>query len=146
MLDPFEEMKRMQAEMNRVFKSMMKMPLMEELKKQQKEFTQIRHPLSDIVETDSKIKVAIEMPGVSERDVLLKVTENSVDVRAEKKAEAHINKKGYYRHERSYKGFHRYFTLPELVETKGVETELKNGMLKIVLRKKKAKKVKVTVK
>jgi HSP20 family protein len=143
--DPFEEMKRMQAEMERSFKSFMKTPLIEELKRKQKELTQIRQPLSDIVETDSKIAISVEMPGVSEKDIVLKVTENSVEVKAEKKEEMHEKKKGYYRHERSYKGFHRYFTLPSAIETKKVETELKNGILKIILKKKKFKKVKVRV-
>ncbi len=138
--DPFEEMKRMQAEMERAFRNFMEAPMMKELRKREKELSEIRKPLADVIETESSVIATIEMPGVDKDDIVMKLTETSLDIKAEKKKEAEIKKKGFYSRERTYKGFHRFLTLPAAVEPNKAKTEFKNGILRIEIPKKKAKK------
>jgi HSP20 family protein len=146
--DPFEDMKRMQADMERNFKRMMQMPAFLEFKKHQKEFPMMRQPLADIKETKNNILVNVEMPGVEKKDIAIKLTETTIDIKAEKKQEHEMRdeKKGYYHQERSYKGFHRFFTLPAPVDTRAVVSELKNGVLHVVLKKKQQKTISVKTK
>ena len=146
MWDIFEEMqKRFKQEMGRMER------LLRELRKPIAPLTGFREPLADIQVTDKDVIINVELPGVDKEDVQLNITEDSIDIKAEKKKEVIEKKKGYFRQERGYAGFRRYFSLPVKVIPEKAEAKLEKGVLRIripraKLEKKKKKEVKVKVK
>ncbi len=98
-----------------------------------------KEPALDIIDKNNEVEITAELPGIDKKDLIIKIEKDNVEIRAEKKQEKEVKKKDYYKHERSYSGFHRAFTLPAVVDPKKAKTEFKNGVLKITLPK--AKKV-----
>lgn len=140
--DFFEEMRRIQNEMNRLFDSFWSRPKRERfLSNVKRSFEFAREPSSDLRETDNEVIAYIEMPGVEKKDIQLKVTENDIEIKAEKKAESRIEKKGYSRAERSYRGFYKAASLPVKVIPEKVKATYKNGVLEIIMPKKEKKKL-----
>jgi HSP20 family protein len=140
--DPFEEMKRFRKEMNqlfdRFFSSDFSRKMLPDVKKEMQLF---RQPLSDLKETEKELIASIEIPGVDKKDIQLKVSENSLEVKVEKKEETKIEKKGYLKAERSYRGFYRLIPLPIKVIPEKTTSTYKNGVLEVVMPKAEKKKI-----
>ena len=64
-------------------------------------------PTADISETENGFEIRVELPGVSENDVNVSVTDNLLTIKGEKHQEAETDGKNYHRVER------RYGRLPE---------------------------------
>jgi HSP20 family protein len=92
-------------------------------------------PSCDIYETDNAIVVKAELPGVKRENVNIKIENNLLTIRGERKFEEEAKKENYHRIERSYGEFMRSFTLPVSIDTKKVTAEFKDGMLKVLLPK-----------
>lgn len=86
-------------------------------------------PTVDIAETESGYEIRAELPGVSEEDVNVSVTDNLLTVKGEKRQEAETEGKNYHRVERRYGSFQRSFTLPRHIETDAIKAEFKDGIL-----------------
>ncbi len=136
MWDPFAEFERLRKQLDKF----MEMP----------SFNGFRQPLIDIKVEPTMVKVFIELPGVNKRDVELNVTKNELEVKTENKNEKKINRKGYYRYERSYAGFYRAIPLPVEVVPEATKAEFDNGVLTVTLKRakpvKKEKGVKIKIK
>ncbi len=92
-------------------------------------------PAVDLRETDDKVLVEAELPGVDPKDVQVHVEGNLLRIRGERKQEKEEKTKGYYRVERSFGQFERVLNLPEGVDPEKVEAGFKNGLLTIELEK-----------
>ena len=106
-------------------------------------------PAVDIFETENALVLKADVPDVDLRDIEVKVENQTLTIKGERKFEQERNAKGYHRIERSYGSFVRSFSLPETVDTDQVGAEYKNGVLAITLPKKEAAKprqIKVEVK
>jgi len=130
--DPFEEMKKFRKEIEKTFEDFYKKPIYKGEKR-----PVMREPLADVVETEKEVVAKIELPGVDKKDIDLKITENMLGVKAEKKHEAEVKKKGYFRQERSYTGFQRAFSLPKKVVADKAQAEFKDGVLTVTMPKQK---------
>ena len=86
-------------------------------------------PTVDIAETENGYEIRTELPGVSEDDVNVSVTDNLLTVKGEKRQEAETEGKNYHRVERRYGSFQRSFTLPRHIETNAIKAEFKDGIL-----------------
>lgn len=137
MWDPFDEIKRIHREMDNMFRRFFESR--NKIFKLDKELENFREPLADIKKTDKEYIIEIELPGVNKEDVILQVSNDLIEIRAKKQSELKIEKKGYLRHERSYSGFYRTIPLPFGVKADEVESEFKNGILKIKVPKSKEK-------
>jgi HSP20 family protein len=138
--DLFEEMREFQKRMNKAFDSFFNRP-------QMKEFgMNFYNPLSDVIDKGDHVVVHVDLPGVEKEDIVLGVTDTHIEVRAQKKHEVKVQKKGYYRHEHSYGGFYRVIPLPANVDSDSAKAVYKNGVLEIKLQKSKTKKVSKKVK
>ncbi|MEK6835993.1 MAG: Hsp20/alpha crystallin family protein [Nanoarchaeota archaeon] len=137
MWDPFDEIKRIHREMDNMFRRFFESR--NKIFKLDKELENFREPLADIKKTDKEYIIEIELPGVNKEDVILQVSNDLIEIRAKKQSELKIEKKGYLRHERSYSGFYRTIPLPFGVKEDEVESEFKNGILKIKVPKSKEK-------
>ena len=92
-------------------------------------------PTVDISETENGYEIRAELPGVSEADVNVSVTDNLLTVKGEKRQEAETEGKNYHRVERRYGSFQRRFTLPREVEADDIKAGFSDGVLTLSIPK-----------
>jgi HSP20 family protein len=97
-------------------------------------------PPADIYETDNDLVVAADLPGVELQSVDVRVENNVLTIRGERRFEQNIEKENFHRAERSYGTFARSFTLSTAVDTEKIRAGYKNGVLTITLPKAEAAK------
>ena len=97
-------------------------------------------PTVDISETENGFEIRAELPGVSEKDVNVSVTDNLLTIKGEKHQEEETDGKDYHRVERRYGSFQRSFTLPRHIETDAIKAEFKDGVLTLGIPKAEAAK------
>jgi HSP20 family protein len=105
-------------------------------------------PAVDVYEDEHDIVLKLEVPGIDEKDLDIRVENNTLTVHGERKLEKDEKEENYRRVERQYGSFTRSFTLPTTVETENVSANYDKGVLKIKLAKKaevKPKQIKVNV-
>lgn len=86
-------------------------------------------PTVDISEMENGFEIRAELPGVSEKDVNVSVTDNRLTIKGEKRQEEETDDKNYHRVERRYGSFQRSFTLPRHVETEAIKAQFTDGVL-----------------
>jgi HSP20 family protein len=105
-------------------------------------------PAVDVYEDEHKVTLKIEVPGIEEKDIDVRVENQTLTVHGERKIEKEEKEENYRRVERQYGSFTRTFTLPQTVDTENVSANYDKGVLKIALPKKaeaKPKQIKVNV-
>lgn len=105
-------------------------------------------PAVDVYEDEHKVSLKIEVPGIEEKDLDIRVENNTLSVHGERKIEKEEKEENYRRVERQYGSFTRTFNLPQTVDTDKVSANYDKGVLKITLPKKaeaKPKQIKVSV-
>ena len=105
-------------------------------------------PAVDIYEDENYITLKVEIPGMSEKDLDIKLENNTLTVSGERKFEQEQKEENFHRIERRYGSFSRSFTLPNTVDAENVHASYENGVLSIKLAKRaeaKPKQIKVNV-
>jgi len=105
-------------------------------------------PAVDIYEHDGNIVLKAELPGVDPKDVDVRVENNTLTLRGERKFDAEVKRDSYHRVERSYGAFARSFTLPSVLDTEKIKADYRDGVLKVVFPKReeaKPKQIQVNV-
>jgi len=105
-------------------------------------------PAVDIYETESELVVKADLPDLQEKDIDVRVENNTLTIRGERKFEKEVNEDNYLRVERAYGSFMRSFSLPNTVKAEGIRAEYRNGALTVRMAKReesKAKQVKISV-
>ena len=92
-------------------------------------------PAVDIYEQDGNIVVKAELPGVDPKDVDVRVENNTLTLRGERKLDSEVKQDNYHRVERSYGTFTRSFTLPSVLDQEKIKAEYKDGVLKVIIPK-----------
>ncbi len=90
-------------------------------------------PSVDIMEKDGNMVLQAELPGLSEKEIDLKLEGNILILKGEKKMEQEDKKGTYHRIESCYGSFTRSFRLPETVDAEKINAEYKNGILKVTI-------------
>jgi HSP20 family protein len=90
-------------------------------------------PAVDIYEQDGNIVLKAELPGVDPKDVDVRVENNVLTLRGERKLDNEVKRENYHRVERSYGAFSRSFTLPNVIDTEKIKAEYKDGVLRMTL-------------
>jgi len=106
-------------------------------------------PSVDIYETENELVLRADLPDVKLADIEVRVENQTLTLKGERKFEEDQSVRGYHRIERSYGTFTRSFTVPATVDSDKVAAEFKNGVLTVTLPKKEAAKprqVKIEVK
>ena len=140
--DPFRELSALQNRMNRLFEEQYGGGREESLT------TGAFVPPVDIYEDEHSIQLKLEVPGIDEKDLDIKVENNTLTVSGERKFEKEEKEENFHRVERRYGSFSRSFTLPNTVSTEDVQADYENGVLKIRLAKRaeaKPKQIKVNI-
>ena len=105
-------------------------------------------PAVDVYEDEHNVTLKIEVPGIDEKDIDVRIENNTLTVHGERKIEKEEKEENYRRVERQYGSFTRTFTLPLTVDAEKVAANYDKGVLKITLPKKaeaKPKQIKVNV-
>jgi HSP20 family protein len=141
--DPFREFNTLQDRMNRLFRDSFSQEGPE-----QALATSTFAPPVDVYEDEHNIVLKVEVPGIDEKDIDVRIENNTLTVHGERKFEKEEKEENYRRVERSYGSFTRSFTLPNTVDPEQVQADYEKGVLKIKLAKKaeaKPKQIKVNV-
>ena len=105
-------------------------------------------PAVDVYEDAQKVVLKLEVPGVKQEDLDIRVENQTLTVKDERKFEAEEKEENFQRIERRYGSFVRSFTLPQTVDADAVTATYDAGVLSISLAKKaeaKPKQVKIDV-
>lgn len=105
-------------------------------------------PAVDIYETENELVIKADLPDIDEKDLDVRVENNMLAIRGERKFEQKVKEDTYLRIERTYGSFSRSFSLPTTVNTESIHAEYKNGVLTVQLPKRaesKPRQVKVNV-
>ncbi len=92
-------------------------------------------PSVDVAETDGKVVVTAELPGLNAEDIDVDVTGDILTIRGEKKMEEEKEEERYVCRERYAGAFQRSFRLPSGVEDDKVDAHFKNGVLTVTVPK-----------
>jgi HSP20 family protein len=105
-------------------------------------------PAVDISENEHELVVKADLPGVDAKDLDIRVENNVLTIRGERKFEKKVNEDNYLRVERAYGSFSRSFALANTVNPEGIKADYQNGVLTLVVPKReeaKPKQIKVNV-
>ncbi|RJQ15054.1 MAG: Hsp20/alpha crystallin family protein [Nitrospiraceae bacterium] len=104
-------------------------------------------PSVDIFEEGDDIILKTELPGMTKDDIEINLTDDTITLSGEKKKEEKIERKNYYRLERSFGSFSRSFTLPAEVQSDKAKASFKSGVLEVrVPKSEEARKKEVKIK
>jgi HSP20 family protein len=92
-------------------------------------------PAMDLVEKEKEYEISAELPGIDEKNVEIKVANQVLTIKGEKKEEKEEKQKDYYLSERRYGSFQRSFAVPEAVDTDKIEATFVKGVLVVKLPK-----------
>jgi len=105
-------------------------------------------PAVDIYETEHNLVVKADLPDIKPDDLDIRVENNILTIRGERKFEKKVDEDNYLRVERSYGSFSRSFSLANTVNVEAIQADYKNGVLTLSIPKReeaKPKQIKVRV-
>ena len=105
-------------------------------------------PAVDIYETEHELVLKADLPDIDPKDLDIRVENNILTIRGERKFEKKVNEESYLRVERAYGSFARSFTLANTVNSDAIKAEYQSGVLTMTIPKKeeaKPKQIKVNV-
>jgi HSP20 family protein len=139
--EPYREFATLQDRLNRLFQSSFG-------ENENALTTSNFSPAVDVYEDEHNVTLKVEVPGIDEKDLDIRVENNTLTVHGERKFEKEEKEENYRRVERQYGSFTRSFTLPQTVDTENIQANYDKGVLKVKLAKKaeaKPKQIKVNV-
>lgn len=126
--DPFEEMRTMQRDMDRLFGRLLGME-----RGVEEDHVGIWVPSIESYTKDGKIHIKAELPGVDAKDLDLSITDRELVIKGERKVEKDEKEKDYTYREISYGSFERRFMLPDGVKTEDLKASFENGVLEVTI-------------
>ncbi|WP_455382458.1 Hsp20/alpha crystallin family protein [Salinispira pacifica] len=94
-----------------------------------------RTPAVDVRETEDGYILEAELPGMTQKDIDVKVEDNLLTISSSRKDEKEEKKNGYIMKERRSASFRRSFVLPKDVDAQRIDAHFKNGLLSLELHK-----------
>jgi len=141
--NPFRELRTMQDQMNRMLDMAWNREFGEEMKEG------VWQPPVDIYEDEQSVVIKAEVPDVDQKDIEVRIENNTLTLKGERKHSSEIKKENYYRVERYFGQFQRSFSLPQSIDQDKVEATCEKGILTITLPKReedKPKQISVEIK
>jgi HSP20 family protein len=139
--DPFRDLITLREKMNRLFEDTFA------ARGEEKDLmSSTWTPSVDIYESENDVVLTAELPGIEEKDIEIKIEDNTLTIKGERKLEKETKEENYHRIERAYGTFYRSFTIPHNVDQNKIQAEHENGVLKITMPRKpelKPQKVKI---
>ena len=105
-------------------------------------------PPVDIYEDEHKLVLKLEIPGIRQEDLDVRMENNTLTIKGERSFQTEGKEENFHRVERRYGSFYRAFTLPTTIDQESIKAEYDAGILRLELQKKaesKPKQIKVNV-
>lgn len=128
--EPLKDLATLQDRMNQIFTDSFKSTFDEEGR-----LAQDWVPAVDIYEDPELIQLHAELPGMEMKEIEVKIANNTLQIRGEKKLQNQEKKDHYHRVERVYGRFVRSFALPNTVDQERIKAKYENGVLTVTLPK-----------
>jgi HSP20 family protein len=130
--DPFRDLLNLQDEVNSLFRRSVlrgtEIPTEAETK-----ITWA--PALDMHESDDKLTVEVEVPGLDAKDIDISLEDDTLRIKGERKFANEVKEENYHRIERAYGYFERNIPLPRKVDEEKVAASVSEGVLRIELPK-----------
>src|SRR5262250_1238933 len=139
--EPFRGASALQDQINRLFGDVFEGPSGES------SLTTWAPPV-DIYETEHELVVQADLPDVDPKELDIRVENNVLTIRGERKFEKKVSEENYLRVERTYGAFSRSFSLANTVNSEAIKADYQNGVLTLSIPKReeaKPKQIKVNV-
>jgi len=127
--EPYREFATLQDRLNRLFHNSLG-------DSQDSLTTSSFSPAVDVYEDEHAVNLKIEVPGIDEKDLDIRVENNTLTVHGERKFEKEEKEENFHRIERRYGSFIRVFTLPQTADMERVSADYKDGVLQVEIAKK----------
>jgi HSP20 family protein len=99
-------------------------------------------PAVDIYETEQELVLKADLPDVNEHEIDIRVENNMLTVRGERKFQHEVSQDSFLRIERAYGPFSRSFSLPNTVDTEAIKADYRTGVLSVRMPKREESKPK----
>ncbi|HYL61195.1 MAG TPA: Hsp20/alpha crystallin family protein [Candidatus Methylomirabilis sp.] len=139
--EPFRGANTLQEQANRMFNELLSRP-------GEESSLTTWAPAVDIYETEHELVVKADLPDVDPKELDIRVENNVLTIRGERKFEKEVNEDNYLRVERTYGSFSRSFSLANTVNAEAIKADYQNGVLTLSIPKReeaKPKQIKVNV-
>lgn len=93
-------------------------------------------PQTDVSESNDGFTIAVELPGMDDKDIDLNVKDGRLTISGEKTMEREKEENDYHIRERRFGSFRRSFRIPENVDDNSINADVAKGVLTITLPKK----------
>jgi HSP20 family protein len=145
MLDPWDDFRRFEEMMNRMFENFSGRTTSNRRLLSSGERSAVvpaayREPFIDVMENDKEIIAKAEMPGLDKQDIKINVTNDMLEISAETKQEEKKEEKGYIYRERRSGSYYRAISLPSPVDPDNSKATYENGVLEIKMPRTEVKK------
>ncbi len=139
--EPFRRASTLQDQINRLFNDVFERP------SDESNLTSWA-PAVDIFETEHELVVKADLPDIEPKDLDIRVENNILSIRGERKFESKVSQDKYLRVERAYGSFSRSFSLANTVNSEAIKADYQNGVLTLTVPKReeaKPKQIRVNV-
>jgi HSP20 family protein len=105
-------------------------------------------PPVDIYEDEHKLVLKLEIPGIRQEDLDVRMENATLSVRGERSLQSEGKEENFHRVERRYGTFYRAFTVPTTIDQESIQADYEAGVLRLELQKRvetKPKQIKVNV-
>jgi HSP20 family protein len=126
--DPLKELVTVQKRMNKLFESALARTDFET-----QDDVDSWTPSCDVYETPEALVLYLELPGLEQEQIELRLDGDELVVAGERKIDREQPGEHFHRVERSYGKFSRRFHLPSSVDRETVEASYRNGLLRVSL-------------
>ena len=128
--DPFRELLTLQERLDKMYRDI------ERTRSEEDFVSSAWTPPVDIFELGEKFVLKLELPEVDKESIDIKINDNELTIRGERKLEPGIEPDSYHRMERGYGTFTRSFSLTKTIDSTKIKAAIKDGILRIDLPKK----------
>ena len=128
--DPFRELLTLQERLDKMYRDI------ERTRKEEAFVSSAWTPPVDIFELGEKFVLKLEIPEVDKESIDIKINDNELTIKGERKLEPGIEPDSYHRMERGYGTFTRSFSLTKTIDSAKIKAAIKDGILRIELPKK----------
>lgn len=125
-LDPFEELRSMQHEMDRLFERFLGVDVPSAGRT-------LWMPSVESYSKEGQLVFRAELPGLDVKDLDVSIIDRELVIKGERKAEKGTKEENYLYREIDYGSFERRFVLPEGAKTDELKAKFTNGILEITM-------------
>ena len=129
--EPFRDLMAMQDRMARLFDETLSRIWKEEVPQG------VWSPPVDILERENEVVLKADLPEMNQNEIDIKVEEDTLIIRGERKFIKETPGGNYLQIERPYGTFQRTFPIPRVIDQERIKAAYKDGVLRVVLPKKK---------